>query len=351
VTVFRYVRRVAIAALVALAALVAAGCGGADDTPAGGSAAASSGKGSTRLSLVAYSTPQVVYDEAIPAFKKTQAGKEVGFTESYGPSGDQSRAVESGLAADIVAFSLEPDITRLVKDGIVSANWKDAPHEGIVSDSVVVFVVRKGNPKNIHTWDDLLEPGIEVVTPNPFQSGGARWNLLAAYGANGALNGDPNAGLDYVRELITKHVKVQDKSARDALHTFTGGEGDVMLAYENEAITAQQKGEDIDHVIPQDTLLIETPIAVTMKSKNPEAAKAFVDYLWSPAGQRTFAKHGYRPVDKAVFNEFKSDFPTPKALFTVAGLDGWTKLNDELFDPDKGQVAKIEEAAGVSTAK
>jgi len=351
VTVFRYVRRVAIAALVALAALVAAGCGGADDTPAGGSAAASSGKGSTRLSLVAYSTPQVVYDEAIPAFKKTQAGKEVGFTESYGPSGDQSRAVESGLAADIVAFSLEPDITRLVKDGIVSANWKDAPHEGIVSDSVVVFVVRKGNPKNIHTWDDLLEPGIEVVTPNPFQSGGARWNLLAAYGANGALNGDPNAGLDYLRELITKHVKVQDRSARDALHTFTGGEGDVMLAYENEAITAQQKGEDIDHVIPQDTLLIETPIAVTVKSKNPEAAKAFMDYLWSPAGQRTFAKHGYRPVDKAVLNEFKSDFPTPTGLFTIAQLGGWSKLNDELFDPDKGQVAKIEEAAGVSTAK
>lgn len=339
-------------AVAALAAVLMAGCGGADDRPGGGgSASASSGKGSTRLALVAYSTPQVVYDEAIPGFRKTPAGKDVGFTESYGGSGDQSRAVESGLAADIVAFSLEPDITRLVKDGIVAASWKDAGHDGIVSDSVVVFVVRKGNPKTIQTWDDLLEPGIEVVTPNPFQSGGARWNLLAAYGANGALNREPNAGLDYLRELITKHVKVQDKSARDALHTFMGGEGDVMLAYENEAITAQQKGEDVDYVIPRDTLLIETPIAVTEKSKHPAAAKAFVDYLWSPAGQRTFAKHGYRPVDKVVLDEFKSDFPTPKGLFTVAQLGGWSKIDDELFDPDNGQVAKIEEAAGVSTAK
>jgi sulfate/thiosulfate-binding protein len=343
-----HVRRFAVAAV---AGVVMAGCGGADDTPGGGSAAASSGKGSTRLSLVAYSTPQVVYDEAIPAFKKTQAGEDVGFTESYGPSGDQSRAVESGLAADIVAFSLEPDISRLVEDGIVAGDWKDAAHEGIVSDSIVVFVVRKRNPENIHTWDDLLGPGIEVVTPNPFQSGGARWNLLAAYGAKGALKGAPKAGLDYLRKLITEHVRVQDKSARDASHTFTSGEGDVMLAYENEAITAQQKGEDLDYVIPQDTLLIETPIAVTTKSKRPEAAKAFLDYLWSPAGQRTFAEHGYRPVDTAVFDEFRSDFPTPKGLFTVARLGGWSKLNDELFDPVEGQVAKIEEAAGVSTAK
>jgi sulfate transport system substrate-binding protein len=340
-----------IAAL-ALVALVAAGCGGADDTAGGaGAATASSGKGSTKLSLVAYSTPQVVYDEVIPGFRATPAGKGVGFSESFGASGDQSRAVESGLAADIVAFSLEPDMTRLVKAGLVSDDWAANAHKGLVSKSVVALIVRKGNPKNIHTWDDLLKPGLKVLTPNPFTSGAAKWNILAAYGAKSGGGEDPEKGLAYLRELITKHVTVQDKSGREALQDFASGNGDVLISYENEAITAQKKGQQVDYVIPDQTILIENPIAVVSKSKHPAQAKAFLDYALSPTAQQKFADWGYRPVDEAVFAKNKAKFPTPSGLFTIRDLGGWSKVNDAFFDPDKGSVAAIEKDAGVSTAK
>ncbi len=331
-----------IVTLLALGALVgAAGCGGASDSSSsdGGAAAASSGSKAT-LSLVAYSTPQVVYDQAIPAFQKTPAGKGVGFQQSYGASGDQSRAVEGGLPADVVEFSLAPDVTRLVKDKIVAADWNATPTKGFLTDSVVALIVRKGNPKGIHDWNDLLKPGINVVTPNPFTSGAAKWNLLGAY---------VHGGLPYVKELITKHVKVQPKSGREALQTFTGGEGDVLISYENEAITAQQKGEKVDYVIPGQNILIQNPVAVTTTSKHPAQAKAFVAYLESPAGQTFFGKHGYRPVDATVAAKFK--FPTPAQLKTVDDLGGWSKVNDQMFDPDKGSVAQIEKDAGVSTAK
>jgi sulfate transport system substrate-binding protein len=331
--------RKTIAATLALGALAgAAGCGGASDS--GSSAADSSSGSKATLALVAYSTPQVVYDEAIPAFQKTSAGSGVGFQQSYGASGDQSRAVEGGLPADVVEFSLAPDVTRLVKDKIVAADWNATPTKGFLTDSVVALIVRKGNPKGIHDWNDLLKPGIDVVTPNPFTSGAAKWNLLGAY---------VHGGLPYVKELITKHVKVQPKSGREALQTFTGGEGDVLISYENEAITAQQKGEKVDYVIPDQNILIQNPVAVTKTSKHPTQAKAFVAFLESPAGQRLFGKHGYRPVDATVAKEFS--FPTPAQLKTIDDLGGWSKVNDEMFDPDKGSVAQIEKDAGVSTAK
>jgi sulfate transport system substrate-binding protein len=308
-------------------ALVAAGCGGASDTKQSAGAAGAAGKASTTLSLVAYSTPQVVYDEVIPAFEKTAAG-------------EQSRAVEAGLPADVVSFSLEPDLTRLVKAGLVDAGWSKASHNGLVSTSVVTLIVRKGNPKHIRTWDDLLKPGVKVLTPNPFTSGAAKWNLLAAYGAK---------GIGYVRELLTKHVAVQDKSGREALQSFTSGNGDVLISYENEALTAQKKGQAVDYVTPDKTIKIENPIAAT--SKAPAQAKAFLDYAQSAPAQQIFASWGYRPVDPGVLQANASKFPTPKGLFTVASLGGWSKLNDSLFDPAKGAIAKIEEAAGVSTAK
>ncbi len=339
-------------AVLAVAALVVAGCGGADDTPGGATAtSSSSGGGKTKLSLVAYSTPQVVYDEVIPGFRATPPGKGVSFSESFGASGDQSRAVESGLAADIVAFSLEPDMTRLVKAGLVANDWASTPTNGLVSRSVVSLIVRKGNPKGIHTWDDLLKPGIKVLTPNPFTSGAAKWNIMAAYGAKSGGGEDPQAGLAYLRELITKHVVAQDKSGREALQDFTSGNGDVLISYENEAITAQKKGQQVDYVIPDRTILIENPIAVVSKSKHPEQAKAFLDYALSPAAQQKFADWGYRPVDEAVAKKNAAKFPTPSGLFTIRDLGGWSKVNDDFFDPDKGSVAKIESDAGVSTAK
>jgi len=334
--------------LVVATAFAVGACGGAEDTK-DAAAGSSGGDGGKTLSLVAFSTPQVVYDEVIPEFEKTPEGEGVGFKTSYGGSGDQSRAVEAGLKADIVHLSLEPDVTRLVDAGLVSGNWQSEAKDGVIADSVVAFAVRAGNPKNIQDWDDLLKPGVEVVTPNPFSSGGAKWNLLAGYGAKGDLGKKPEAGLDYLRSLMTEHVKVQDKSAREALQTFLGGQGDVLLAYENEAITAQKKGEEIDYVVPSSSLLIETPIAVTNDAA-PEA-KAFLQYLLSEPAQTKFAEWGYRPVDKQVYEANKSRFKQPAdGIFTMAELGGWEKLNTELFDPEDGSVAAIEEEAGVSTA-
>jgi sulfate/thiosulfate-binding protein len=332
-------------AALTLALLAVTACGGASDSTSGGS---STDKGSKSLSLIGYSTPQVVYDEIVPEFQKTGAGEGVGFKSSFGASGEQSRAVEAGLKADVVTFSLEPDVTRLVKAGLVAKNWASTPSKGLVTTSVVSFIVRKGNPKHIKTWDDLLKPGVKVLTPNPFTSGAAKWNLLAAYGAKSNGGKDSQAGLAYLRELLTKHVKVQDKSGREALQTFTSGTGDVLLSYEYEATTALKKGEKLDYVTPPDTIKIENPIAVTEKAA--PAAKAFVDFVLSKPGQEKFADWGYRPVNQQVFDEHKSKFPEPAKLFTIRDLGGWTKVNDTMFDPTKGSVAKIEEAAGVSTA-
>jgi sulfate/thiosulfate transport system substrate-binding protein len=342
-----------LAALVAVAALALAACGGASDTAGGGSSSSSSSASTakTRLALVAYSTPQVVYDQVIPGFEKTAAGKGVTFSQSYGASGDQSRAVESGLPADVVTFSLAPDMDRLVKDGLVAKDWSSTPTQGLVSKSVVSLIVRKGNPKHIRTWDDLLKPGVKVLTPNPFTSGAAKWNILAAYGAKSGGGENPAAGLSYLRQLITKHVVVQDKSGREALNNFTSGTGDVLISYENEALTAEKKGQKVDYVVPDQTISIENPIAVVSKSQHRAQAQAFVKYALSPAAQQVFADWGYRPVDQSVFARNKGRFPTPKGLFTIRDLGGWSKVNDEFFDPDTGTVAKIEQAAGVSTAK
>jgi sulfate transport system substrate-binding protein len=346
------VRRSAVlVAVLASAATIVAGCGGSSDTSGGGGSSSSSASGGagTTLNLVAYSTPQVVYDQIVPDFQKTAAGKGVTVKSSFGASGDQSRAVEAGQKADVVSFSTEPDMTRLVKDGLVADDWNAGPTKGLVTTSVVAFVVRKGNPKNIHTWADLVKPGIKVLTPNPFTSGAAKWNLLAAYGQAAKGGKDPKAGLAYVRELLTKHVKVQDKSGREALQSFTSGQGDVLLSYEYEATTAQKKGQDVDYVLPADTIKINIDIATTKDA--PPAAKAFEDYVLSKPAQERFADWGYRPVDASVLAANKSKFPTPSDLFTIEDLGGWPKVNDEMFDPDKGSIAKIEEDAGVSTAK
>jgi sulfate/thiosulfate transport system substrate-binding protein len=323
-----------LAAVVALA-VVGAGCGG--------SSSASSGK----VALVAYSTPQEAYQQLIPAFNKTPQGKGVQFTQSYGPSGDQSRAVESGQQASLVAFSLEPDVTRLVDAGLVDKNWNANQYKGNVTDSVVALVVRKGNPKHITGWNDLVKPGVEVITPNPFTSGGARWNVMAAYGSQIAQGKSDQQATDYLTKLF-HNVSVQDKSARDALQTFTGGKGDVMIAYENEAITAQKKGEKVDYIVPDQTILIENPIAVSKDGPNTDKAKAFASYLTTPPAQKIFASNGYRPVIKSLVD--KKKFPTPKQLFTIQKFGGWDTVMTKFFDKEKSVMADIEKGLGVSTA-
>jgi sulfate/thiosulfate transport system substrate-binding protein len=319
-----------VAAAVALAALVT-GCGGTSEAAGDGS----------KLTLVAYSTPREVYAQLTKEFAKTSEGDGVSFEESYGSSGEQSRAVESGLPADVVAFSLAPDVDRLVDAGLVAEGWDGDQYKGMVTDSVVVFAVRKGNPKGIRTWDDLVEDGVEVIEPNPFTSGGARWNVMAAYGAQRKQGKSHDEAVAYLRELF-KHVSVQDKSARESLQTFTGGKGDVLLAYENEAILAQRKGEDLDYVVPQQTILIENPVAVTKDA--PAQAGAFLDYLRSEAAQRVFGKAGYRPVNKAIGGEFQ--FPEPPGLFTIADVGGWDEVQKRFFDREDGLMAAIQREVG-----
>jgi sulfate/thiosulfate transport system substrate-binding protein len=326
-----------ILTLPVLVVLAAAGCGGTSDA---------GGDGGGKLALVAYSTPKEAYAEVIPAFQRTPAGRGVTFSQSYGSSGDQSRAVQSGLPADVVALSLAPDVNKLVDKGLVASNWNSGPFHGFVTRSVVVFAVRRGNPKNIRTWADLVRPGVEVIEPNPFTSGGAKWNIMAAYGAQLEQGRTPEQALAYVEELF-RHVPVQDKSAREALQTFAGGKGDVLLAYENEAITAQQKGENIEYVIPPQTILIENPIAVTEDAGNATAARAFVDFVHTPAAQRIFVAKGYRPVLESANDPRR--FPDPPGLFTIARFGGWSEVNDEFFDPQNGKIAEIERSLGVAT--
>lgn len=302
-------------------------------------------EGDKNIALVAYSTPREVYEELIPAFQSTPEGEGVEFEQSYAASGEQSRAVEAGLPADYVAFSLEPDVTRLVDAGLVAPDWAQAgKYNGMVSSSVVVFVVREGNPKDVQTWDDLVTGDVEVVTPNPFTSGGAQWNLMAAYGAQFELGKTEEEAVEYLRQLLS-NTPVQDKSAREALQTFAAGKGDVLLAYENEAIFAQEAGQPMEYVVPDQTILIENPVAATL-SATPETA-AWIEFVQSPESQRVFGEHGYRPVDPEVAAEF--DYPQPAALFTIADLGGWPDVRETFFDRETGIVAGIEQELGVPT--
>jgi sulfate transport system substrate-binding protein len=342
-----------MASLASISAVALAGCGGSQDSTSSATAAAASaatpGASSTQLALVAYSTPKKAYDALTSAYAQTAAGKGVSFTESFGASGAQSRAVASGQPADVVAFSTTPDITRLVKAGMVSGSWGANAAKGIVSDSVVVLVVRNGNPKHITGWDDLVKPGVDVITPNPSTSGSARWNILAAYGAELKEGKTPAQALAYLKTLLTKNVSVQPSSASTALQTFTGGKGDVLIDYESDAIAAVRAGDSVQYTVPSQTILIQTPIAVTTGSSHSAQAQAFVNWLWSPAAQTIWAQKGYRPVLASVAKQFASKFPTPSGLFTIKTLGGWTKVNKAFFGASSGVITKIEQAAGVPT--
>jgi sulfate transport system substrate-binding protein len=333
-----------VAILAALALLFAAGCGGGDDSATGASGGSSSGG---KIDVVGYSTPESVYEEALePGFEATPAGNGASFSNSFGASGDQSRAVVAGQPASVVHFSQAGDMERLVEEGgIVAPDWSKQKYGGIAENSVVVIVTRKGNPEGIRSFDDLLAKDVEVITPNPFSSGSARWNIMAVYGSQIHAGKSPQEALDAVKALLEKTV-VQPGSGRDALAAFTQGEGDVLLSYENEAIKAQEEGEDVDYTIPPSTIQIETPIAVTKDA--PSAAQAFLDYVWSDAGQKIWAEHGYRPVNPKLVDP--KQFPTPKDLFTIDEFGGWSKVNDEFFDDESGSVAAIEKELGVSTS-
>lgn len=333
------------ATTVAVMALSSCAGGGPSDVvdPSGTTSAA--GGSARTVNLYAYAVPKVAFDALIPAFAQTAEGAGVQFRQSYGASGDQSRKVAAGAKADIVTFSAEPDVTRLVDAGLVDATWKSNAHQGVPFGSVVTIIVRKGNPKGITDWDDLLTPGVEVVTPNPFSSGSAKWNLLAPYAATSEGGANPRAGLDYVSRLVGDHVKIQPKSGREATEAFLQGSGDALLSYENEALFVERKGEQVEHVTPPVTFRVENPVAVLKGSTNLGAATAFRDYLYTPAAQRLLAEAGFRPVDKAVRAAYASTFPTPSRLWTVADLGGWKTVDDRLFAKDVGTIAAIYDRA------
>jgi sulfate transport system substrate-binding protein len=315
--------------LLAIAA-VSIGCGGS-----------SSGD---KVNLVAYSTPQTTYAKLIPAFQATTDGSGVSFGQSFGPSGSQAKAVIAGQPADVVEFSRSSDMDSLVAANLVPANWSANAYKGMITDSVATLIVRKGNPLGIHTWDDLIKPGVEVVTPNPLTSGSACWNLMAAYGAQIEEGKTPNQALAFVKQLL-QHTVAQPASGSDATAAFVGGTGNVLIGYENEAIKAQQAGESVDYVTPADTILIENPIAATTGA--PTAATNFVKYLYSVPAQQIFASQGYRPVVQAAFD--KAQFPIPSGLFTIQKFGGWAAVNEEFFGTN-GSITQIENSLATSAS-
>jgi sulfate/thiosulfate-binding protein len=319
------------ALLALLIAVFAAGCGSSSSDN-------SSSSGDAKLDVVGYSTPESVYAETLePAFEKTSEGKGVSFSNSFGASGDQSRAVVAGQPASVVHFSQAGDMERLVEEGeLVSKDWEKQPYGGIATDSVVVMLVKKGNPLGLKSFNDLeSNDEAEVVTPNPFSSGSARWNIMAIYGSALEEGASPAKALEAVKTVLEK-TKAQPGSGRDAFAAFSQGEGNVLLTYENEAIKAEKEGEDVEYVIPPSTLQIETPIAVTEKAPEP-AAEDFLKFLWSDEGQELWAENGYRPVNPKLVDPVQ--VPTPQDLFKISKFGGWGKVNDEFFDEVEGSVA------------
>jgi sulfate/thiosulfate-binding protein len=333
-------RRGRTAAALTLASVAAIGVSGC-------SAGGSSNK--AKVNIVAYSVPKAAYDALEAAFQKTSQGKGVTFSESFGPSGTQSKAVASGQPADYVGFSLQSDLTKLVPK-FVATGWDATPTKGMVSDSVVVIVVRKGNPLHITGWDDLIKPGVKIVTPDPASSGSAKWNILAAYTHVIADGGTDPQAQAYLKAFF-KNVVSKPSSGANATTTFTQGTGDVLISYEDEAISARQKGAALDYLIPRESILIENPAAVTLTA--PQAAKDFLAFALSAGGQQIFASKGFRPVVPGVSpgvvegaNDPANPFPSVVKLTTIEQLGGWSAVNKTYFDPTAGVVTKIENSVG-----
>ncbi len=313
-----------------------------------GCAASSGGSSSSddKLSIVGFSVLKTANEPVLSAFQKTSAGKGVSFTTSYGASGDQSRAVAGGLHADEVHLSLEPDVASLVDAGLVGKDWNQNASHGILTESEVVFLVRKGNPLGIKSWDDLVKPGVKVITPNPASSGSAKWNILAAWAhAREAAGGSDATAKEFVTKLLHNTVALPG-SGSDALSSFVAGNGDVLLAYENDSIQAKAAGDDVDYIVPNDTLLIQNPAAITTDASSK--AQDFLDFQLSKAGQTLYAQAGFRPVIDGVQTDVKgandpsNPYPAVPKQYTIdQDFGGWSKANSEFFDDKTGIITKI----------
>lgn len=303
----------------------------------------------TALSIVGFAVPKAGNDLVQDAFARTPQGDGTDWRESYGPSGEQSRAVADGLPADYVHFSITPDVTRLVEAGLVAPDWDAGPDRGIVTDSVVVLVVREGNPMDIRGWDDLTRDDVSIVTPNPGSSGAARWNVLAAW-LHVAGEGGSDAEAEAFLSDVLGNVAALPSSGRDATAAFQGGTGDVLISYENEAILARQSGEPLDYVVPDDTLLIENPGTVTLGAD--ARASQFLEFARSAAGQELYASTGFRPLRSVAddveigpvlgANDPDDPFPVPDRLWTVdEHLGGWAEANSRFFDEQDGIITRL----------
>ena len=315
---------------------------------------ASSSSDESTINIVGFAVPEAANKNIAAEFVKTDAGKDVKFETSYGPSGDQSRAVAAGLDADYVHFSVPTDVTRLVDEGLVTDDWDAGDNKGVVSTSVVVFGVREGNPENIKTWADLIKPGVEIVTPNPASSGAARWNALAAYGQVISDGGSEKDATDYV-DTFFKNVVSLPGSGRDATTAFLGGTGDVLMAYENEAILAAQNDEAFEYVIPETSLKIENAGAILEEASAP--SQAWLDFVLSDEGQIQFALTGFRPlrddIDYGGTVEGATDpsnpFPEVPNLLTVdEDFGGWDEVSTKFFDEENGLIFQAILGAGLS---
>jgi sulfate transport system substrate-binding protein len=337
------------------AAVLLAACGGASinsqtsssrvaPTPA--PSGSETGKGQVKLVLGAYTTPREAYGELIPIFQKQwkeKTGQDVVFEESYLGSGAQSRAIVEGFEADIAALSLEADINRIEKAGQITHDWRTGPYKGMVSDSIAVIGVRKGNPEGIKDWADLAKPGLEVLTPNPKTSGGAMWNILALYGAalrghvEGVPKGDEAAAQKFLLDVLN-NVTVLDKGARESITNYEKGVGDAIITYENEILVGRKSGQDYEYLIPKSTILIENPVAVVDeyvdKHGTRAAAEAFVNFLFTPEAQQVFAKYGLRSVDPEVAKATAAQYPAVEDLFTIQQFGGWAKATPSVFGED-----------------
>lgn len=326
------------AALLAIGSVVLAGCGG------------SAASDADTINVVGFSVLEQANKGVKEAFADTDAG-DAEFRESYGASGEQARNVIGGQRADEVHLSLEPDVTKLVDEGLVAKDWKDNPTKGICTQSVVVIAVRKGNPKHIDSWEDLAKPGVDIVTPNPASSGSAKWNLLAAYGSVTGTGGSDKEARAYLAKLFGNVAAMPD-SGRDATTAFNSGTGDVLLSYENEAILARRAGTELDYVVPDTTLLIQNPCALTKDAG--KAARSWLDFQKSAEGQKAYAETGFRPlpnvadkvgdVDVPGTADPSDPFPKPKTLLTVDhDFGGWAKADSRFFDEKSGVLTTLQE--------